>query len=272
MAKRVHVIVNPASGLERPVLHALNRAFHPAGIDWDVFVTKRDGDAHRYAEQALAAGVDVVAVYGGDGSVMEVASALIGKETPLAILPGGTANVVATELGIPSDLAAAAALICREPSHARAMDVGQVGDDYFLCRVGMGFEAQMVQGADRGLKDQVGSLAYFVSAMQALAEPDVARYRLTLDGQTVEVEALTCILANAGSFGAVPLSLAPDIDVSDGLLDVLRRWRAREVSVAVDPEHVVQLDGEVWGKTPITARVLPGAVRVLVPDHPTPRA
>jgi YegS/Rv2252/BmrU family lipid kinase len=295
MPKRIHVIINPAAGQDYPVLSVLNRAFHPAGADWDVFVTKRAGDARRYAEQAVRAGVDAVAVYGGDGTVMEAAAGLIGTDVPLAIFPGGTANVISAELGIPSDLAEACALVCGRAAAERRIDVGQIGDQYFLIRVGMGFEAQMVQGADRPLKDRVGPLAYAVAAVQALAEPAVAHYRLTIDGETVEREAMTCIIANAGSFGTLPLTIAPTIDVGDGLLDVvvvttadlpglvhvaasivagnedaapLQRWRAREVGVEADPPQAVQVDGEVWGQTPFTARVVPQAVRILVPAIP----
>jgi diacylglycerol kinase family enzyme len=110
---------------------------------------------------------------------------------------------------------------------------------------------------------------------------------------------MTCIVANAGSFGAVPLTLAPTIDVADGLLDVvvvnkgdlpalvsvaasivagnedaepLQHWRAREVMVTADPPQVVQVDGEVWGETPITVRVVPQAVRVIVPAAATARS
>src|SRR5689334_20980165 len=168
MAKRIHVIINPAAGQDYPVLSVLNRAFHPAGVDWDVFVTKRAGDARRYAEQAVEAGVDAVAVYGGDGTVMGAAAGLIGGAVPLAIFPGGTANVISVELGIPSDLAEACALVCGAACAERPVDVGQIGEQYFLIRVGMGFEAQMVQGADRELKDRAGPLAYAVSAVQAL--------------------------------------------------------------------------------------------------------
>jgi diacylglycerol kinase (ATP) len=298
MGKRVHVIVNPAAGQDVPVLNVLNRAFQPAGVDWDVFVTKRAGDARRYAEQAVRAGVAAVAVYGGDGTVMETAAGLIGADVPLAIFPGGTANVIAGELGIPRDLAQAAALVGGPAAAERYVDVGQIGEEYFLIRVGMGFEAQMVQGADRTLKDRVGVLAYGVAAVQALAEPAVARYRLAIDGEIIERTAMTCIIANAGSFGTLPLTLAPTIDVSDGFLDVvlvtradlpglvqvaasivagnedaepLHHWRAREVSVEADPPRTVQVDGEVWGQTPFTARVVPRAVRVLVPTIAQPR-
>ncbi len=90
--KRVHVIVNPASGRDQPILHVLNSVFHPANVDWDIYVTKAAGDARRLAAEAVQAGADAVAVYGGDGTVAEVAAGLLGSEMPLAILPGGTTN------------------------------------------------------------------------------------------------------------------------------------------------------------------------------------
>src|SRR5919206_2640007 len=112
MSKRVQVIINPTAGQDQPILGVLTRVFHAAGVAWDVSITKKAGDARRFARAAVEAGVDVVAAYGGDGTVMEVASGLIGTTVPLAIFPGGTANVMSMELGISSDLAEASALVC----------------------------------------------------------------------------------------------------------------------------------------------------------------
>lgn len=291
MFERVHVIINPAAGPDRPILNTLNAVFQPAGIDWDVSITQKAGDATQQAEDAAAAGVDAIAVYGGDGTVMEVASGLVGTDVPLAILPGGTANVMSVELGIPADLAEAAILICRS-ANIRAVDMGQVNEHRFLLRAGIGFEAAMIEGADRELKDRVGSLAYALSALRAMRNPQIAHYHLTLDGQDVETEGVTCIIANSGNLGVPGLSLAPTIDVSDGLLDVviirkadiasilsvaasvvrldetaepLQHWQVQEVSVVAEPPQTVQGDGEVLGRTPVSVAILPQAVRVVVP-------
>jgi diacylglycerol kinase (ATP) len=292
MSGRIHVVVNPAAGQDRPILKTLNQAFHDAEVDWDLFVTKRAGDGQRLARAAVAAGVDAVAVYGGDGTVMEVASGLIGTDVPLAIFPGGTANVISRELGIPSDLAEACALVCGRAQRRRSIDVGQLGERYFLIRVGLGFEAEMIEGADRDLKDRLGNLAYAISGLKALKDPPIARYELNVDGQMLATEGVTCIIANAGSLGQLDLSLAPTIDVGDGLLDVivvrkadlpsllsvaasivganesaepLQHWRGREISVQAEPRQVVQIDGEVLETETVTARVIPGAVQVIVP-------
>lgn len=294
MSKRVHVIINPAAGQDRPILGILNSAFHPAGVDWDVFITKQGGDAFRLGREAVAAGADVVAVYGGDGTVMEVASALIGTGVPLAIFPGGTANVMSVELGISSDLAEACALVCSDAHEIIEMDMGQVNEDkHFILRVGIGFEARMVEGADRDLKDRVGTLAYALAALQALRDPTVSQYEVLIDGQRIVSEGISCLICNSGSVGRPGFSLSPTVSVRDGLLDVfilrkaeipsllavarnvvaggeaawrdLQHWQGREIQVVATPKQEVQADGEVLGESPVTARVLPGAVRLIVP-------
>jgi diacylglycerol kinase (ATP) len=307
--KRIHIIVNPASGQDRPVLTILNDVFHPSGIDWEVRVTKDSGDGRRYAREAVEAGVDAVGVYGGDGTVMEVASALVNTNMPLAIFPGGTANVMSVELGVPSDPAEACALVLGGRSTIRTIDVGEYGDHIFLTRLGMGLESNVIENTAREQKDRMGWLAYALNTLRELRDPKVSRYRLTLDGEVFETEGLTCVVANSGIItpnsgvpGRAVLSFAPGISVSDGVLDVvvirggdlgsllavaasmvagnedaepLLHWRAHEVTVEADPPQTVQLDGEILDQTPVHARIIPNALRVIVPPEavpPTPTA
>src|SRR5258706_1899535 len=147
MFKKVHVIINPAAGQDRPVLGAINKVFQEVGAKWGVDVTNNPGDAIRLTKKAIAEGVDCIAVHGGDGTVMEVANGLLGTHVPMAIIPGGTANVMSIELGIPGDIVQAVSLI-NDVDHSmlRSVDVGKVGDHYFMLRVGMGWEAAMVEG------------------------------------------------------------------------------------------------------------------------------
>ncbi len=314
MGKRsIHVVVNPASGQSEPILYTLNKVFNECDFDWDISLTKKAGDAARQARAAVKQGADIVAAYGGDGTVAEVASGLVGSGAPLAIFPGGTANVMSVELGIPADLESAARAACDPNSSVRKVDAGMVNDHFFLLRVGIGFEAAMVENADRELKDRYGVFAYLWSALQNLRQPEISHYSLTLDGKEVEIEGLTCLIANSGNMGQAGMNLIPDIDISDGLLDVilvqsaslrslfevvgavsglkqvaddsaapvnavaagepgqLTRWRVKEVRVQQTPEQVVQYDGEVLGKGAVSARVLPGAVSVIVPAAPAPQ-
>lgn len=291
---KIHVIINPAAGKETPVLGALNQVFAAAEIPWQVSVTNGPGDAARMAREAAEAGATIVAAYGGDGSVMEVASGLIGTEARLAILPGGTANVMSVELGIPADLVEAASLLVDPESRTVEVDMGEMGDGgHFILRIGIGLEAEMVEGADRELKDRIGPLAYGVAALQALVDSTPSTYRITVDGESREVEGISCLICNSGSVGQGDLTLSPTISVSDGQLDVvvLRKkeissllsivkdvvtgevpafdevllFSGREIEVESTPAQEVQADGEVLGTTPVRARVVPAAVRVIVP-------
>jgi YegS/Rv2252/BmrU family lipid kinase len=301
--QRVHVVINPAAGQGAPILAIINKVFQEAGLEWEVSITKQAGDAFRQAQAAVASGADVVAAHGGDGTVAEVAGALMGTAVPLAILPGGTANVMAVELGIPNDLAQACRLLCPEQSTIRKLDMGQVNEHNFLLRVGVGFEAAMVEKAEREIKDRFGVFAYLWSAVQNLAQPETAHYQLTLDGQAVETDGLTCIIANSGNLGQKGINLISSINVSDGVLDViviqqaslrtlfdllgsitglkqmqtadssveeqfrasLQWWQAKSVSLTSTPPQTVQYDGEILGKTAIECQILPAAIQAVVP-------
>ncbi len=290
MLRRVKVIINPASGIERPILRPLNAALRGAGFAWDVDVTHGSGDAQRLAAAAALDGYDAVMIYGGDGAVMEAAAGLMGTGVPLAIVPGGTGNVLSVELGIENDVARAAALLTREQIPVRDIDMGECGEHRFALRIATGYEAAYVQHTTREAKERMGKLAYALSAIQQ--ELRLVRYRLTLDGEAVEVDGYTCMVANSGNVGLPGLAVLSEISVGDGLLDVVivqnlnflsllrrpvsgaeeaermkmvRHWQVREVTVATDPPEAIIGDGEVWGETPFTARVLPGVMRVIVP-------
>lgn len=230
MTNHIQVIINPAAGNDEPILNTLNTAFAECEVDWDVSITHKAGDAYRLAGQAVKNGADIVAVYGGDGTVTEVASALVDSTVPLAILPGGTANVMSLELGIPTDLLGAARLAGGIERQVEKIDVGQVGSHTFLLRLGIGFEAAMVEQADRALKDRLGVLAYLWSGMQNLRQPAVAHYQMVLDGKEVESAGFTCAIANSGNMGLSGITLSQAISIRDGLLDIViieeASWRA----------------------------------------------
>jgi YegS/Rv2252/BmrU family lipid kinase len=293
MSKRIHVVINPAAGQPEPILHILNSIFRPAGVRWDVSITHEFGDATRQARQAAEDGADVVVAYGGDGTVMEVVNGLIGTEAVLGLVPGGTGNVLSIELDIPQTSEEAARLVISPDAQIRKIDVGQSGEKSFMLRTYVGFDAQRIQLTTREMRDRYGRLAYLIAALKAIPESKAMRYRLTLDGEDVECEGFTCIVENAGNMGVRSLSLVPDVSISDGLLDVIvihgldplslasalgsiadtpldsdrfHHWQARQITIATDPPQAVIADGESWGETPITMKVLPGVVRVIGPS------
>ena len=293
MSKRIHVVINPAAGQPEPILHVLNSVFRPAGVHWDVSITQEFGDATRQARQAAEAGADIVVAYGGDGTVMEVVNGLVGTGVTLGIVPGGTGNVLSIELGIPQTLEEAAKLLVSPDAQIRKVDIGQSAERSFVLRAYVGFDAQRIQMTTREMRDRYGKMAYLIAALKALAESKPMRYCLTLDDQEVECEGFSCIVENAGNMGVPGLSLVPDVSISDGLLDVIvnrgldplslasalasiadtpldpgrfQHWQAREPTIATDSPQPVIGDGEAWGETPITIKVLPGAIRVIGPS------
>lgn len=292
MTSVLPVIINPAAGARTAVLAELNRVFQDAGVRWSVEITHGLGDAADLASQLAAQGAEIVAVYGGDGTISEVASGLAGTQTALGLLPGGTGNVLTFEFGIPRNLTRAARLIISE--HAvRVVDVGQVGQRKFLLRVGAGLEALTVKQTTRKMKDQFGLLAYGIAGLQALVESRPVVYRMDLDGEHVQVKGVLCTVANASHFGVLPgLTLASPIDISDGMLDVivmdrvdlqntmalfsksldglvnlgrLKHWQVRHAVIDAEPIQATQVDGDSLGTTPLSVRSLPQALRVIVP-------
>lgn len=295
--EHLHVIANPASGSRKPVRETISALLEGYGGRWSMSITEVPGDGRRLAQEAAAAGADVIAVYGGDGTIASVVDGLAGladaenSGVPLAILPGGTANILARELGIPRRLRDAARLITGGEHTLRALDRGKIGDRSFLIRAGVGFEAAVIENTAQPLKNLFGPFGYGIGAIQALRPRLAARFSLTLDGQPIEASGFNVWIANAGSIGRLGLVFSRQVRPDDGLLDVilvslapqtllataasavrlerwakgLRRWQASEIVIEADPPQPVQGDGEPFGQTPVSVTVQPGAVQVVVP-------
>jgi diacylglycerol kinase (ATP) len=295
--KKIMVIINPASGRGEAVLTILNQAMKEANIEWDIVITKKSGDGTRLAKEAISKKVDAIGVYGGDGTLMEVASGMINADIPLVILPGGSANVMATGLGIPKDLKEACRLICEGPHEIKVIDVGCFGKRYFIVGLSMGFEADMIKGADRETKNKIGIFAYVISAVKAFKKLGEVQYTITVDGKEEKVTGLSCSVVNAANLGFTNISLDKHIDISDGLLDVLvvrkanfnlfthilitfiRRerpdnwelvahYQGKDIKITSSPAQRIQCDGEPLEKIPIHAHIMPSVLRVIVPRPP----
>jgi len=287
--KRIHVIINPASGKNEPILNVINDVCAKYNVQWDATVTHKYGDATAQARAAIAAGVDLVAGYGGDGTQHEVANAILSspRQVPLAILPGGTGNGFCRENGVPDELEAAAELMCIS-ANLRHVDAVKLGDGFFIQRLYTGVEPE--QQTSREMKERYGVLAYPMTVRQQVKEMIEAAYRLTIDGEVIERRGTRCYVVNSGMTGR-GITASADFSATDGMLDVflLKRdlahveavaqrflnvdrpgagldyWRCREITIESDPDRPVWTDGEYTGRTPVTASVLPGALRVVVP-------
>jgi YegS/Rv2252/BmrU family lipid kinase len=296
---RALVITNPAAARTDPLaVSAVMNTLRGAGWQAEVLATGGPGDARLLAEYGVADGVDVVAVFGGDGTTMQAAAALVGTDVALGVIPGGTGNLLAGNLRIPASPARAArALVSARP---KPFDLGRMerpgGVQYFAVACGAGYDARVMAGTLSEHKQRWGMAAYVATTLRLISDIRNTVHSITIDGVEYEANAAMVLVANCGEVIPPFVRLGPGITPDDGLLDVVvvransfsqsvrAVWellrvtpgtlgdagyvghaRGREVRVETDPIQPVQLDGEPGGHTPFTASVIPGAIRVMVP-------
>jgi YegS/Rv2252/BmrU family lipid kinase len=291
---RVAVVFNPAtggghtSGRKRDTQQALEAA----GLDVLWLETTPEDPGQGLTAKAVAEGVDLVMAQGGDGTVMACVTGLAGTDVPLAVLPGGTGNLLATNFDIPADLEAAVD-VALHGDRVR-LDVAATDDDRFVVMGGIGFDAAMLRDADPKLKERLGAVAYVLSGFKHLRRR-ATRFRLRLDDRPpLERTGQGVLVGNLGRLqGGLPVM--PDARADDGLLDVavlqtrtvadwlalavrvlLRRRRkdpqletfqARRVEVHCDRPQPVERDGDPLD-TPrdhLVIEVVPRALTLCVP-------
>lgn len=286
--QRIHIVINPASGKDEPILNRLNRVFSRHDIQWSVSITHQYGDATEQAREAIMNGADLVAGYGGDGTQHEIANAVLDTDAVMGILPGGTGNGFAREIGVPKNLEAAAELLCTS-HNTRQIDVAKAGDQYFIQRLYVGIEPE--QQTSREMKDKYGFFAYAISLKDQAKALHSIDYHVVADGKEEVFRAAKIYVINSGMMGT-GLSITHTYAIDDGLLDAfvlstenlatftgaVNRFlhlntgsaskyirQCRQVRIDTDPDQPVWADGEYIGRTPIEIQVLPGALTFVVP-------
>ncbi len=292
--KNIQLIVNPTAGKSETILPELSELIKNSSLNWNRRVTKKAGDGLKFSQEAVKNKADLVVVYGGDGTVASVVEGLIDSKIPLAILPGGSGNVLAKELGIPLSLNEAWKLIIDGKADIRQIDVGLLNKRYFILRASIGFEAEIIKGARRSIKNKIGKLAYLFSALESFNKLKRTCYKITIDGMKYEVSGFDCTIANAASLGFTHFTLDKHIEMTDGLLDVIvvrqvnfslftyiiailfgkerntrielvKHWQGKAISIQAQPKQAMQCDGELLGESNLNARIVPHAIRIYVP-------
>jgi diacylglycerol kinase (ATP) len=298
VSERTLIILNPVAGQGDPerVRRQLGGAFAARGVPFDLVETTGAGDAEHAARRAAERGYRSVVAVGGDGTVAEAITGLAGSHVPLGIIPQGTGNQVAGNLGIPTLLDRAVEVATQGMPHP--MDIGVLDERrYFALIAGAGWDAEVMTAATRQLKDRWGFGAYLLAGARRAVTPPSAHFTITADGESFEVDAATVLVANVGhlfhELFPVELRIGPGVSFHDGLLDIcifapknlpqlagllwkvaLRRYtgdermlylQAREIRIECDPPIATQVDGDPYGQTPLVARAVPDGVRVLLP-------
>lgn len=289
---RARIVLNPLAGNAEDIsgVHAAMQTWQARGWDVELTPTTYAGHAITLAREAAEQRYDIVVAAGGDGTVNEVVNGIARTRTALAVLPFGTGNVWVRELKMPLRPHDAATVI--DVGHAIDLDLGIAGERYFLLMAGVGFDAAVTRAVDPTAKRKLGVLAYLVQAVLTARDVRGTRVRMEIDGRKVRGRVLMVVIGNSRLYGGF-LQITHHANLTDGLLDVavikgqdvrsaplhilsilLRRYnlnpdmsyyRAREVRISSTTPLEVHVDGDPIGLTPMTFRVVPGALRALVP-------
>jgi YegS/Rv2252/BmrU family lipid kinase len=303
---RAKLIVNPTSGpwdVRREIPAVLK---HLSRHDWQVTLhqTERSGEATKLAFQARDDGLDAVFVVGGDGTINEVINGLAESQVALGVLPGGTGNVWAKELGLPTRsplhllplLDSVRALV---PGTTRRIDLGKANDRYFLQWAGLGLDAEVTYAMEPRSRRQrrLGAFAYVVAGLVAAASLVGTKTRIWIDEELIYRRAILIVISNSQLYGG-KVRIATDARLDDGLLDLNvfagtgfgsairttlgvvtglhvhdpRHSFHRGAHIRIEPEKpmAVHLDGEPVSTTPLECVAVPRALSVLIPYHTRP--
>lgn len=288
------LIWNPASGGGRRQaarLPEIVQLLAAGGFEMTVSPTKEPGHATALAAEACSTGgCEVVFGLGGDGTLREIAVALVGKEVPLAILPGGTTNVLALALGVPAHPVRAAALY--DATELRALDVGTAAGIPFLMMVTVGIDSEMLRRASQRAKNRFGRLAVAAQALTAMREYRSPVHTLVAGERRAAGSFLA--ISNIRYYGG-PFEITPRADPLDGLLDFavfsgsgrlamlelaldvltgthLSRgdfvtWRGQSARIEGEGEVWLQIDGDPMRLAlPIEIGLAPGRLSILLPQ------
>lgn len=304
MRRSACLIFNPVAGQGDPEqdLATIREILEPE-IDLDIRLTTEEIGADVLAQDAIDRGAEMIIASGGDGTLSAAANALVGTKIPFGVISRGTANAFATALGIPSPIDAACETILG--GTMRVVDAAYCNGMPMVLLAGIGFEAEVVEKADRKSKNRFGMLAYVLAGFQQLREINSFAAEIETEDKVVQVTAAAITVANAAPPTSILAQGPSGLVVDDGLLDVtivapsnvagaiaasyhllqtalsgnpverqdIGYLRARKIKITTDPPQKVVLDGELIGETPIEIECVPDGLTILVPtveeDIPT---
>jgi YegS/Rv2252/BmrU family lipid kinase len=297
------ILYNPTAGRQRhrrrSQLEAAKKVLATAGIDAEIQATHGPGSATAQARDAVERGKQLVIACGGDGTINEIVNGVAGSQVPLAVLPGGTANVLVKELDLPWDIPRAAGRLVRGTLRRIALGAAiseglPGGRRYFICLGGAGPDGKLVNAVDVETKLRLGILAYWLEGMRQLVRYKFPRFRVVSGEQ--EHRATLVVVGRTKHYGG-PVRITTEANLFEDRFEVLAvtaqtRWRYatdlvqllrrrhrtipdnffwKTTSVRCSPlgeeEVWAQVDGEPIGKLPVEFRIVPDALTLVVPGE-----
>jgi diacylglycerol kinase (ATP) len=290
------LIMNPAAGRRRPKTSPEKLVDHlkRLGLNPKVCSTHRRGDAETAAKAARESGAEMVIAAGGDGTLGEIACGLAGSEIPICLIPCGTVNVMAYELGIPDSIEEACLLALK--GKARTIDAGLINNRPFLLAAGAGFDAELIARTSLRWKRRIGRLAYWHAGVAQLMKARPCRMQVLIEGEEAggEAEYYQALVCNTAHY-AGRYRLSPFAKLDDGLLDLYLvhargRWnlirsllafatqrafcgpgidyrQVRSLEIRSERAVMTEIDGDLFGTTPVSIRIQPAAIRIVAGDN-----
>ena len=289
----VAIIINPLSGGASPAkgrkrAELAADALAKCGEEADIFVTEGRGHARELAAAEAKRGARLVIAWGGDGTINEVVNGLAGASVTLGLLPIGTMNVFATELGLPvHDLEFCWSIV--KSNSTRSVDLPKANQKFFVQLAGVGLDAQVVKETSSQLKRDFGPLSYLISAAQIAARQPP---RLLIQSEDASIDEGSFVLVGNGRLYGGPFPFFKQAVIDDGLLDVIvfkrlgyleiikylqdvvfssdihvpeiEYFQTRRLRVDSDQSVPVELDGELVGNCPVEFSLHEQSLRVLV--------
>jgi diacylglycerol kinase (ATP) len=292
---QVLIVYNPTAGQSPNLKNTLDRVanlWRDLGWQVQIAATTAPGDATSKAQIAARSGYHAVVAAGGDGTVNEIVNGLVGTETALGVLPLGTVNIWAREMGLSMDMLKAAESLAQ--SELTKIDVGMAGNRYFLLMAGIGFDAAVTETVRAEEKKLLGAIAYVKQAIQVAWNFRGVRLKLRIDGKRVRGKILMAIVGNSQLYGGV-VKFTPHATIDDGLLDIciikgqgmlsaprrlisifarhynrdplVQYYQGRSIEIRGQrgKRLPVQVDGDYLGTTPMNFRVIPSSLWIMVP-------
>jgi YegS/Rv2252/BmrU family lipid kinase len=289
---KVYAIINPAAGSSNPDLIESKLRSRLGAQLIDVHRTSKGDDFRVVVQKAIGSGANVILAAGGDGTLSQVASHLVGTSILFFAFPAGTANILAKSLGIPTDIDDALNLL--EHGQPIQIDAIKIGRSHFFSHLSVGVYSNIAKHTPPAAKRRFGRIAYIWSAFKILSGEKNWTFNLRIDGKDVRLKASTIMLANIGDIGSGSLQWGPDVSPNDAVLNLCiirsKTWQhyvklvweylrykdcaptqtkhfiVRDtLEVHANKPLPVRGDGEILGNTPILIKVKPSALTLFAP-------
>lgn len=289
---KVFVIQNPVAWRAKfkKCEKFIKNFFKRHNIKYEYKITKTAGEATLFAREAVKKGYKLIIAVGGDGTINEVVNGMINSDAVLGIIPMGTVNILAMELGIPQTISKALNIIMT--GKIKSIDIGKVNNRYFILMSGFGMDSYTIYRTNLTLKKYIGGLAYILAGIYSLFRYKPHKIYVNIDNNRILEEGFFVVVENFSSYGG-RFKIAPYADENDGLLDVcvfkksgffhifkyflgiavkrhihypdVRYYQCKKVVLTSDSNVLFHTDGDLVGSLPAEVSIIPNKLKVIAP-------